>query len=68
VEFTPYVATQCLHMSPRGSTLGDVHHVEVLEELHHHIGQLSQLSHLLLHGLGQSLRGLGSGRQILLGA
>lgn len=37
VEFTPYIATQGLHMGSQGSTLRDIHHVEVVEELHHRI-------------------------------
>ena len=40
MEFTLYEATQGLHTGPRGPTLGDVHHVEVLKELRHRIGQL----------------------------
>ena len=51
-----------------GARPGDVDHVEIPKEPRHSIGQLPQLGHLSLHSLGQRLRGLGCGLQILLEA
>jgi hypothetical protein len=58
IEFTSHMATQSSHVAPCSLTQGDVHGAEISVKLRHSVKQLLKLDHLLVHGLGQRLRGM----------